>query len=195
MLRRWLMGMAAVTLAGCMCSSDPVTETAYASMALYRSDLTACMVHQQCELLCRAVFAIGDAEIQRCELIALDGYPPGVVPAKPLTPDELQRIGGGTLRVTYVRQACDDGDGAWDGGYDDSTDDGSTDDGSTDDGSTDDGSTDDGSTDDGSTDDGSTDGGSTDDGSTDDGSTDDPWNDDGWNGLRAPGHHGHATRP
>ena len=177
MLRRWLTGMAAVTLAGCVCSSDPVTETAYASMARYPTELSACILHQGCSQLCQTVFLIGDAEIQRCELVAFDGHLPGASPGKPLTADDLWQIRGGTVRVTYVPNVCEDSSSAEDGGYDGSTDDGSTDDGSTDDGSTDDGSTDDGSTDDGSTDDGSTDDGSTDDGSTDDG---------GWSPLRLP---------
>jgi hypothetical protein len=171
--------MAAVTLAGCACARDPVTGTAYAPIASYPTELTACMLRQGCAPLCRAVLHIGDAEIRRCELVAFDGLDPGAPPRQPLTPGDLQQLRGATVRVTYVPDACADGGSAWGDGHDSSTDDGSADDGSTDDGSTDDGSTDDGSTDDGSTDDGSTDDGSTDDGSTDDGSTDDGSTDDG----------------
>jgi hypothetical protein len=169
--------MAAVTLAGCVCSGDPVTETAYATMASYPTELTACILHQDCVPLCRAVFPIGDAEIRSCELWALDEPSTRVNTA--LTPCDLQQVRGAQVRVSYVRQTCSFDVSAWADGDDGSIDDGSTDDGSTDDGSTDDGSTDDGSTDDGSTDDGSTDDGSTDDGSTDDGSTDDGSTDDG----------------
>src|SRR5215468_9639028 len=92
MLQRWLTGMAAVTLAGCVCSSKPITETAYASMATNPTELTACVLHGECEPLCRAVFLIGDAEIQRCELVALDSCDPNVPLSKPLTPDDLQQL-------------------------------------------------------------------------------------------------------
>jgi hypothetical protein len=179
MFRRWLLGMATMTLAGCVCASDPVTETAYAPMARYPSQLTACIDQHDCESLCRSVFQIWDAAISRCELKALDLVPaaaPGT-PGAPVTPDELQRLRGATVRVTYVPDACSDDGSVWGGGDDGSSDGGSTCDdgscgGSSDDGSTcDDGSCD-GSSDDGSTcDDGSCDG-SSDDGSTDDGSTD-----------------------
>jgi len=110
--------MAAVTLAGCACSSDPVTGTAHATMASYPTELTACILDQGCTPLCRAMFHIGDAEIRRCELVAFDGRDPGAPPTQPLTPRDLQQIRGGTVRVTYVPNACKDGDSAWDDGYD-----------------------------------------------------------------------------
>src|SRR3979409_2408290 len=110
MLRRWLTGMAAVTLAGCACSRDPVTETADAPMARYPTDLTVCILRQVCTPLCIAVFQIGDAEIQDCRLVALDGHDPRALSGKPLTPADLQQVRVGTVRVTYVPAACDAGD-------------------------------------------------------------------------------------
>jgi hypothetical protein len=183
-----------VTLAGCTCPRDPVTETAYAAMATYPAELAACIPHQECTPtacvppqectpaactprqdctpLCRAVFQIGDAEIESCELVAVDVYDPGAPPGQPMKPGELQSLRGATVQVTYLPNVCaDDGSAGYDG-YDEPSDDGSTDDGSTDDGSTDDGSCDDGSCDDGSGDDGSGDDGSGDDGSGDGGSDD-----------------------
>ena len=188
-----------MTLAGCACSSDPVTETAYAAMASFPAQLTTCIVQRDCAPLCRAVFQIGDAEIERCELVAFDGYDPVASTGRPVTADDLKPLRGATVRVTYVVDACSGGDSVGDTGYDGSagagsTDDGSADDGSADDGS-DDGSADDGS-DDGSADDGSDDG-STDDGSTDDGSTDDGSTDDGDDSPRRPPPPGawHVTHP
>ncbi|HEX3758452.1 MAG TPA: hypothetical protein VHW23_07080 [Kofleriaceae bacterium] len=196
MSRQWLMGMAAVTLAGCLCSSDPVTETAYATMASYPVELTSCILQHDCESLCRSVFQIWDAKLQRCELDGFDGYVPAAAPGKPLTPDDLQQLRGATVRITYTRDTCSDDGSAWGGGDDGSTygspDDGSTDGGSTcDDGSCD-GSTDDGSTcDDGSCD-GSTDDGSTCDDGSCDGSGDDGSGDDG-SGDGGSGDGGDAT--
>ncbi len=176
-------------LAGCTCPRDPVTETAYAAMASYPTEIEACIPHQECTStgctprqdcmpLCRAVLQIGDAEIQRCELVTVDVYDPGAPSGQPMQQGDLQQVRGATVRVTYIPDVCDDGSAA-DSGYDQPTDDGSTDDGSCDDGSCDGGSTDDGSCDDGSCDDGSTDGGSCDGGSCDGGSGDDGSGDDG----------------
>ena len=104
-------------------------------MASYPTELTACILDQACEPLCRAVFQIGDAEIQRCELLAVDGGAPGAQPANPPTPADLPQVRGASVRVTYVAHAaCDDGGSWWGSGDDGSADDGSTDDGSTDDG-------------------------------------------------------------
>ena len=147
--------MTAVMFAGCICSRDSVTETAYASMVEVPDEIAACILGLGCTPLCHVVFRIGVADIQRCELVAVDG---------------LQQLRGVRVQVTYVREVCAVSASA-EGGYDDSTDDGWTDDDSDDD-STDDGWTDDDSDDD-SGDDGSGDDGSGDEGSDDDGSRDD----------------------
>src|ERR1044071_742402 len=166
MLRRWMPMLATVTLAGCLCKDTRVTRTAYASMASYHNELTACVVNQACVALCSAVFQLdGDVDIESCDLTSLDAVaPPASGPATPASgpasPDP-QQLRGATVRVSYIEHAAcvDDGfdgwfDGGDDGGYDDGSDDGS-DDGDYDDGGGYDDGSDDGSTDDGGGDDGS----------------------------------------
>src|SRR5262245_32303725 len=176
MLRRWMPMLATVTLAGCLCKDTRVTRTAYASMASYHNELTACVVNQACVALCSAVFQLdGDVDIESCDLISLDAAAP---PASGSATPDPQQLRGAMVRVSYIEHAAcvDDGFDGWfggdDGGYDDGSDDGyddGSDDGSCDDGSCDDGGYDDGS-DDGSGDDGS---GTGDDGGGDDGGGDD----------------------
>lgn len=183
--RRWLPLLATVVMTGCPCNDTRVTRTAYAALASYPDQLTACVANHRCRSLCKAVFQLGsDVDIDRCDITSLDGT---VGPAAhgSITPN-LQQLRGATIEVAYFEHTqCDDGfDVFIDGSGDDTWDDGSTDDGN-DDGSTDDGS-DDGSTDDGS-DDGGDDGGGDDDG----GGGGDGGGDDGGGGFSGSG----AIRP
>jgi uncharacterized membrane protein YgcG len=204
MIRRCLAMLPAALLAGCVCKGETLTQTAYASMATYPKELTACIVARRCLPLCTAVFQI-DGDIERCELIEFDQptMPPLPTPGPMSSPADLETLRGATVQVTYVEHvACDDDGSWWDiGGWDDGSDDVSGDDGASDGGSVDDGS-DDGSTDDGS-DDGSDDDPGDDGGDDGGGDGGDGGGDDGGGnatGTGSSGHHaprpiGHATAP
>ena len=182
------MCLMVAVLGGCMCPSERVTGTAYATMASFGSQITACMTRLACTQLCADVFALGDgAEIERCEITAIDRQAPATRTLARAA-DDLALVIGVSLSVTYVEQAsCGFGIGFGAGIDDGWSDDGASDDGAIDDGSTDDGG-DDWGDDDGSDDDPGDDGGDDcgcddpgDDGS-DDGGGDDGGDDGGGDG-------------
>jgi hypothetical protein len=129
MTTRRMCLMTVAVLGGCLCPGERVTGSAYASMASFRSQITACIVEHECERLCADVLGFGDgAEIESCVITAVDRAPATLAVAS--AADDLSLVIGVSLRITYVMQeAC-----SVDWADDDWTDDGSTDDGSTDDG-------------------------------------------------------------
>ena len=174
-----------LVLSGCsdLCAGNRGSEVAFADMATYGDQITACVRGQGCDRLCSDALQL-DARIESCEITSVVRQDATTQDA-PIAPSiDLQVVRGVNLRVTYVEQAtCDQG-------VDVTVNDGSGDDGSADDGSPGDGSCDgscDDGSDDGSSDDCSGDDGSGDDGSGGDGSGDgggDDGGDDG--GDRAP---------
>src|SRR5678815_3075728 len=166
-MRTRRMCLMAAVLGGCMCPGQRVTSTAYAAMASFGPQITACMTRLACTQLCADVFGLGDdAEIERCEITSIDRQAPASRTVARAA-DDLALVIGVSLSVTYVEQAScgfgigfgagiDDGWSDDDGSDDDPGDDGGDDCGCDDPG--DDGG-DDGGGDDGGGDDGGGDGG------------------------------------
>ena len=147
------MCLMAAVLGGCMCPGERVTSTAYATMASFGPQITACMTRLACTQLCADVFGLGDdAEIERCEITSIDRQAPASRTVARAA-DDLALVIGVSLSVTYVEQAsCGFGIGFGAGIDDGWSDDDASDDGSTDDGD-DDWGDDDWGDDDGSDDD------------------------------------------
>ena len=170
--RTW-SALATLALGGCICTGEPISDSAYASMASFAPHISACLHGESCNLLCIAVFAFDETvTLDRCDITSIDRVAPP--PGSTASPEDPQFILGVQVFTVYRDQvACPEL--SFDGWSDDSSDD--WDDDSSDDGSTDD------SCNDSSCDDGSDDTGDDD---SDDDPDDDPGDDDTGD-YRVPG--------
>src|SRR5262245_17179344 len=104
-MRTRRMCLMAAVIGGCMCPSERVTGTAYATMASFGPQITACLTRLACTQLCADVFALGDdAQIERCEITSIDRQSPAA-PTVARAADDAALVTGVSLSVTYVEQA------------------------------------------------------------------------------------------
>src|SRR5262245_52798141 len=103
MTTRRICLMTIALIGGCMCPGERVTITTYASMESFRPQISACIFVGSCDRLCADVLGLGDsAEIERCEITAIDRQLPESPPVARAT-DDLALVTGVSLSITYVQ--------------------------------------------------------------------------------------------